>query len=188
VLEEAIPFYEESGDEAGLARALGVAGNLRFWRGEASAAIEDLTRAARHARNAGERTQEVESLQYVLVAMLMGPTPVGEALAGVEELSSAAERSRSLSVHVLRAGAHLEAMRGRFATARDLIAQAKELATELGLELTLARIAFRLGPSSCSRATLRPRSGSCARRTRPSSAWRTGATSRASSHGLSTPS
>jgi class 3 adenylate cyclase/tetratricopeptide (TPR) repeat protein len=146
VLEDAIPFYEESGDEAGLARALGVAGKLRFWRGEAGAASKDLARAARHARNAGERAQEVESLQYVLMAMLQGPTPVGEALSQVEELRSAAERNRPLRVHVLRVGAHLEAMRGRFVTARDLIAQAKELAAELGVEVTLARIAIQAGP------------------------------------------
>jgi tetratricopeptide (TPR) repeat protein len=80
------------------------------------------------------------------MAMLQGPTPVGEALAQVEELRSSAERNRPLRVHVLRVGAHLEAMRGCFATARDLIAQAKALAEELGLELTLARIAIQAGP------------------------------------------
>jgi class 3 adenylate cyclase/tetratricopeptide (TPR) repeat protein/predicted Ser/Thr protein kinase len=145
-LEEAIPFYEGSGDEAGLARALGVAGNMRFWRGEAAGAIEDLARSARHARNAGEWAQEVESLQGLLMAMLLGPTPVVEALERIEKLAPTAERNRRLKVHVLRIRAHLEAMRGCFTAARDLIAQAKELATELGLELTLAFIAGQAGP------------------------------------------
>jgi len=145
-LEDAIPVFEELGDEAGLARALGVAGNLRFWRGEAAAAIEDLERAARYARQVGDRAQEVESLQYVLMARLMGPTPVDEALERVEELRSRAQANRGLEVHVLRTEAHLEAMRGRFGAARDLIAQAKALAEELGLEVTLARIALQAGP------------------------------------------
>jgi ATP/maltotriose-dependent transcriptional regulator MalT len=146
VLDEAIPFYETSGDEAGLARALGIAGTLRFWRGESAAAIEDLARAAHHARRTGERAPEIDSVQYELMAMLNGPTPVGEALARVEALGAAAERNRALKVHVLRVGAHLEAMRGHFTTARDLIARAKELAAELGLEVTLARIALQAGP------------------------------------------
>ena len=59
--------FEEFGDEAGLARALGLAGQLRMWAGEAAAAIEDLERAAQHARAAGDRLQEIESLHYVLI-------------------------------------------------------------------------------------------------------------------------
>jgi tetratricopeptide (TPR) repeat protein len=145
-LEEAIPFYERSADEAGLARALGVAGNLRFWRGEAAAAIADFTRSAGHAHNAGERAQEVESTKGLLMAMLLGPTPVAEALERIEELTPVAERNPRLRVHVLRIRAHLEAMQANFAAARDLIAGAKEVATELGLELTLAFIAGQAGP------------------------------------------
>jgi hypothetical protein len=34
-LENAIAVFEELGDDEGLARALGLSGNLRFWRGEA---------------------------------------------------------------------------------------------------------------------------------------------------------
>jgi class 3 adenylate cyclase/tetratricopeptide (TPR) repeat protein/predicted Ser/Thr protein kinase len=145
-LEEAIPFYERSADEAGLARALGVAGNLKFWRGEAAAAIADFTRSARHAHNAGERAQEVESIKGLLMAMLLGPTPVAEALERIEELTPVAEQNPRLRVHVLRIRAHLEAMQANFAAARSLIAGAKELATELGLELTLAFIAGQAGP------------------------------------------
>jgi tetratricopeptide (TPR) repeat protein len=145
-LDEAIPFYERSADEAGLARALGVAGNLRFWRGEAATAIADFTRSARHAHNAGERAQEVESTKGLLMAMLLGPTPVVEALERIEELTPVAERSPRLRVHVLRIRAHLEAMQASFAAARALIASAKDVATELGLELTLAFIAGQAGP------------------------------------------
>jgi tetratricopeptide (TPR) repeat protein len=144
-LDRAIPFYEQSGDEAGLARALGIAGSLRFWRGEAVAAIDDLARAVRHARRAGARAQETESLQFMLLAMLLGPTPVPEALARIEELGAAAEANPALRVHVMRVRAELEAMRGQFATARGLIGQAKELAAELGLEVTLARTSLQAG-------------------------------------------
>ena len=137
-LEDGIGLLKELGDEPGLARALGVAGTLRFWRGEAAAAIEDLERAARYAREVGDRPQEADSLEYVLVAMLWGPTPVAQALERVEELRPRAQGNRRLEVDLLRTQAQLEAMQGRFDPARELIAQAKALAEEVGLALTLA--------------------------------------------------
>jgi ATP/maltotriose-dependent transcriptional regulator MalT len=81
----------------------------------------------------------------MLLAMLLGPTPVPEALARIEELGAAAEANPALRVHVMRVRAELEAMRGQFATARGLIGQAKELAAELGLEVTLARTSLQAG-------------------------------------------
>jgi len=145
-LDAAIPCFEEARDHAALARALGVSGNLRFWRGEAAAAVRDLEPAARLAHEAGEWAQEVDSLQAVLMAVYLGPTPVAQALARVKELEAMAQRNRPLRVHVLRVGAYLEATQGSFVTARQRIAQAKELAEELGLGLTLARIALQSGP------------------------------------------
>jgi tetratricopeptide (TPR) repeat protein len=137
-LEEAIRIFEELGDEAGLARALSIAGTLRYWRGEAAAAIGDFEGAARHARRVADRAQEAVSLSFVLVATLWGPTPVDEALERVERIRPRAKANRRLEVTLLRAGAQLEAMQGRFEAARDLIGQAKALAEELGLEVLLA--------------------------------------------------
>jgi tetratricopeptide (TPR) repeat protein len=141
-LRDAIPIFRELGDDAGLARALSAAGTLRFWRGEAAAAIEELERAARYARQVRDRAQEAETLEYVLMATVHGPMPVDEALARVEEIRSYVEANRSFETTLLRTRAQLEAMQGRFDTARDLIAQARALTRELGLELNLvSRIA-----------------------------------------------
>jgi class 3 adenylate cyclase/tetratricopeptide (TPR) repeat protein len=144
-LEEAITVLKELGDEAALARALGVAGTLRFWRGEASAALEELERAARYAREVGDLAQEAESLEYVLVAMLWGPTPVDQALERVEELRPRGQGNRRLEVDLLRTRAQLEAMQGRFDSGRDLIAEAKLLVEELGLEYLAALVAIQAG-------------------------------------------
>jgi class 3 adenylate cyclase/tetratricopeptide (TPR) repeat protein len=137
-LEGAINVFEEVGDEAGLARALSLAGMLRYWRGEAAAAIADLEQAASYARRVDDRAQEAESLQYMLMATLWGPTPVDEALERLEEIRARAEANRRLEVTLLRTRAQLEAMQGRFDAARDLIGRAKGLAEELGLEIILA--------------------------------------------------
>ena len=163
-LKGAITVLEKLGDEAALARALSVAGMVRFWRGEAAAAITDLEQAARYARQVGDRAQEAESLQYALMAMLWGPTPVDDALKRLEDIRRGAEANRRLEVALLRTRAQLEAMHGRFDAARDLIAQAKALAEEVGLEIP--RRARRL-PGRL-RRTARRRCRCCRTRAAPS--------------------
>jgi class 3 adenylate cyclase/tetratricopeptide (TPR) repeat protein len=163
-LEGVIHVLTGLGDEAVLARALSLAGTLRYWRGEAAAAIADLERAADYARLVGDRPQEAESLQYVLMALLWGPTTVDDALERAEAIRAGAEANRRLEVTLLRTRAQLEAMQGRFETARDLLARAKALAEELGLEVILAAgvahqagyVELLAGDAAAAERTLRP--------------------------------
>ena len=183
-LEEAIPFYEESGDEAGLARALGVAGNLRFWRGETTAAIEDLARAARHARNAGEWAQEVESSQFMSWRCSWARRPSAKRWHKSKSsgrLQSETVRSEFTFCESRRISRRCgDPLPPRATSSRRQRSWRQSSASSS----PLLESPSRLVPSSCSRVTLPPPSGSCARRTRRSSAWRTGATSRASRHAL----
>ena len=103
-----------------------------MWRGDKAEAIEELERAARLAQDAGDRPQEVQNLQFVLIATLVGPTPVASALERVDEIRRRAEGVARLEVTCLRTRAHLEAMQGHFDAARDQIAEAKALAEERG--------------------------------------------------------
>ncbi len=128
-------IFEELDDKAGLARALGLAGQLRFWAGDASGAIDDCERAALVAREAGDRLQESSSLTYVLIASLHGPTPVDVALRRTDEMRTRAGGDRRLEVMILRSQARLEGMRGNFDVARERIAAGMALAEELGLEV-----------------------------------------------------
>ncbi|MQB01924.1 MAG: AAA family ATPase [Actinobacteria bacterium] len=144
-VENAIPVFKELRDHAALARALSMSGMLRFWRGEAKPAIKELQTAARYAHEAGDRAQEVEALQGVLIATLRGPTPTNEALERVEEIRAAAGTNRTLQVSVWRTSAQLEAMRARFDVARGLVTRARGLAEELGLEVLGWRVAQQAG-------------------------------------------
>jgi tetratricopeptide (TPR) repeat protein len=137
-LEPAIRTPEELGDDAGLARALNLAATLRFWRGDNAGAIEALEHAARHAREAGDRTEEHQALGVVCMALLVGPTPVPSALARLEEIERQTEGAMRLHLTILRARAGLEALRGRFDEARELIAAADRTSRELGLETVRA--------------------------------------------------
>ena len=76
--------------------------------------------------------QEVQNLQFVLIATLVGPVPVAAALEKVDEIRRRAKGVARLEVTCMRTHAHLEAMQGRFDEARDQIAEAKALAEELG--------------------------------------------------------
>jgi len=137
-LDAAIEIFEEIHDAAGLARALTLAGNLRHWRGEAAAAVEDLERAARYANEAGDGAQEAESLRSKLVAALQGPVQVDEVREFVEDIRSRCKGSRRAEIAALMTSAELDAMQGHFDLAREQIAEARTLAEELGLEVMLS--------------------------------------------------
>ena len=98
-----IHVFEELGDEAGLARALSLAGMLRYWRGEAAAAIADLEQAAGYARRVGDRAQEAESLQCVLMATLGGPTTCATLWRASRRSAGARRRNRGLEISSRRA-------------------------------------------------------------------------------------
>ena len=144
-LADPVLVFEELGDEAGLARALGLAGQLRFWAGDSIAAIDDLERSAQHARNAGDRLQESVSLNYVLIASLHGPTPVAVALERAEQMRGRADGDRRLEVTSMRCRARLEAMLGNFEVGRRLAEEGLALAEELGLSVQAAGMQSELG-------------------------------------------
>ncbi len=144
-VDAAIQVFEEFGDEAGLARALTLGGKLRFWGGEAAAALEDLERAAEYAQHAGARAEEAESLGYALTVMYRGPMSVDDALARIEEIRPRAKANRRLEGALLERRAQLEAMKGCFDTARELISQAKALAEEHGLPVVLGSLRPAIG-------------------------------------------
>ena len=127
-VDSATRVYAEYGDEAGLGRALALGGKLRFWAGETAAALEDLERAAGHARNAGDRYQEADCFQYMLAAIVYGPTPASDGLAFLEAMRTRLEGNRRLDMSLLNSQGRLEAMEGRFESARAALARAATLA------------------------------------------------------------
>jgi tetratricopeptide (TPR) repeat protein len=130
----AIPVFEEMDDAGALARALVLRGKLRFWGGEAEAALPDLARGGEVARAAGIRNTEAESIQFACAAMRVGPTPVPEALRRLDEIGSRTVRNARLEEAILLARAELVAAQGRFDVARALAAEALRLAEDHGLD------------------------------------------------------
>jgi class 3 adenylate cyclase/tetratricopeptide (TPR) repeat protein len=125
--EAAIAFHEQTRDDDGLARAYLAAGQLAFWAGRLTSAVESLERALRHARAAEAWGAENAALGYVLLALLQGPTPVDEALVRLDDLEPLDEARRAHRMRLLRTRAELAAMQGDFTTARHEIATKKSL-------------------------------------------------------------
>jgi tetratricopeptide (TPR) repeat protein len=142
-LEHAIRVFEELGDKAGLARALGSVAMLRYWAGENARAMEEHDRAARLAREAGDPTQEQRSVSVFVMALALGPVPASDALERLDQIQRRVEGATRLHVQILRVRATLEAMRGRFDEAREHIAAADRTSQELGLQMLRAASVLR---------------------------------------------
>ena len=131
LVDEAIAFFGECGNDAGLADAWLVAsenelGALR-WRAMALA----LERAVDHGKRGGNRIVAHIAEGHRKPPYAYGPFPVEEALAFFDEHPSAG------SFHPAFRG-QLEAMRGNFEAARDSLRLARERARELGNRLAEA--------------------------------------------------
>ena len=132
-LEDAIRVFEALDDKSGIARALDIGAMLRMWSGENPRAVEEMELAAHRAREAGDRTQEIEALSCVVITLLYGPEPVATALPRVEEIERQSDGARRLQASALRARSGLQAMLGNFDEARELIMTADRITVEFGL-------------------------------------------------------
>ena len=134
-LERAIGMFEELGDEGGLADGWMLLGSIEFWNGRAGRAVEAADRAIEYARRANDPRREFEALRARAGWELWGPTHAGEAASTFEDLmerpAAADPRSRTT---IARSRAVIEAMRGNFDLARELVEAAKASAKEFGLE------------------------------------------------------
>jgi predicted ATPase len=133
-----IPVFESLGDDLGLCRARRLEAWLFFnaARGEAAAAAWE--RAAAHAQRAGDRHAYYESLTWRASALWFGPTPAAEAISQCEAMRVEVRESPESEAAILRQLACLNAIVGRFAIARELIATSNATYADLGLTLYVA--------------------------------------------------
>lgn len=138
--DQAIADLSELGDDRGLAEAWTAVAWVRWIRCRAQETEEALQRALVHARKAGDERLTALNLNLFLGAGLFGPTPVDEAVERCEELLAESPRPR-LEAAAYRALSGLQAMRGRFDEARQLLEQDRRILDELGLVLAASAAA-----------------------------------------------
>jgi tetratricopeptide (TPR) repeat protein len=135
--ERAIAALTELGDDAGLARAWLLLGEVHNVLGRMAAMAEAAERAMDHARKAGDLPRVDLAISRLGIALPFGPMPVEEAIGRMRELLDQT-RGRRWEAWTLRAMARLEARRGRFAEARALLAKGMAIVEELGLRFSLS--------------------------------------------------
>jgi DNA-binding SARP family transcriptional activator len=132
IASQAIPKLETAHDDRALGRAwLSVGGVKGGFYCEFGAWEEAAERAAEYYRRAGWSPST--SLGDLACALYYGPHEVMSAIARCEALLLEHDGDRASEANLLVWLGGLEAMRGHFADARDLVAQSKQRYEQLGL-------------------------------------------------------
>ena len=131
---EVIDVFTELGDRAGLAQTIGRLARVHAFRGQRGLAIQWLERGYEHALacdDASTRRSVTYSLSHDL---MLGPSPVGEALPRVEALLRTCRDDRVLEAALLRHRSVLLAMAGRFDESRECEGKAGPVLDDAGME------------------------------------------------------
>jgi class 3 adenylate cyclase/tetratricopeptide (TPR) repeat protein len=145
-LDRAIPQLERLGDHLGLARAWRLRTFMNYTAGRYGRAEQAALRAIDQAKLGGDRLMETRFLTALGMCALYGPTPVPEAIERCRELLGKAESDHRTTSVLLCVLSRLEAMQGRFGTARDLYRRSRATLEEFGWRLYAALTSLDSGP------------------------------------------
>ena len=141
-ITEAMAVFEEAGNAAGLAMGWRL---LAWTHGVAcrfGLAAEAQEYALEQARLADDVRQQSRAATSIAVCAVFGPTPVAEAIDRCERMLDQVSGDRHAEGIVHGYVATLMAMQGAFERARELVASARTLLEELGLEVEGALVAI----------------------------------------------
>jgi len=133
-VEPAMESLRRLEDDRGLARGWQLIGIDHWSRCQAAQAERAFDRSLEHARRAGDRFIESESLALLLRAAFWGPTPVMEGISRCERIRVEHAGDHRTEAFALAVRAGFESLRGHFDLARRLQAEAEAMLTDLGLE------------------------------------------------------
>ena len=132
-VEAALPELVEIGDDRALAIGWRIIGQVQgSWIGLFALAEEAYERALVHARAAKDPREEANVLRELTFAAVWGPRPVAEAMARCTEILDEAAGDPLIEAGTLRSLSWLEARRGRFDEARELVRRASALFRDVG--------------------------------------------------------
>jgi class 3 adenylate cyclase/tetratricopeptide (TPR) repeat protein len=144
--EAASRVFTEHDDELGLAKAWSLVGFANWHLCRGAAMEEAFERALSHLRQSGDLRERWWVLSQLLDCAVFGPTPPEPGIQRCTDLLALGEGVPSLEMTAAAAIASLEAMRGNFPAARELVGRSRAIAEELGLAQWLAALANFAGP------------------------------------------
>jgi class 3 adenylate cyclase/tetratricopeptide (TPR) repeat protein len=144
VAEEAIPFFEELGDEVGLYYAHRVLASVHWTQGRSGDATTELQRVLELASRTAI-PDEAFLLHWLAGSLVWGPTPAEEGLRKCDELLAKAAGLRFAEGSILTARAVLSAMLGNSDEASATRDRAVALLEDLGGVLPAMAVGSRIG-------------------------------------------
>jgi DNA-binding SARP family transcriptional activator len=132
-------------DDVLLARAWELLAWAPWLRGQVAEAETALRRAIEHARRAGDRRIEAQSLNLLVGVQFYGPAPVGQGIELCESILARPDEQQRVRAAALRALGGLRAMQGDFDRGRELLVEQRAIYEDLGLTVTAASTAETFG-------------------------------------------
>jgi predicted ATPase/class 3 adenylate cyclase len=140
--EEALRGAEAVRDGFSLAQGWNLLGRIHgSVRGQLGLAEEAWQQALTHAEHGRFTAERAESIGWLLISTIFGPLPVEEGIARCKEFLRLAGDDPTIQAWCSVERSVLEAMRGDFAGARDLLAEGVRLLDEVGLKVWSANTA-----------------------------------------------
>jgi class 3 adenylate cyclase/tetratricopeptide (TPR) repeat protein len=144
VAHPAIETFVEVGDELGLARAWRLVAQTHYLARQGGDCAKASRQALVHARRAGDRFEQREIVEWLGIALWLGPSPARDAEATVHTLLGEVGDDPFSEVHLLGTLGYLTAIQGRVEEALDLMARGKEAMLRIGDRLWLFPVYFAL--------------------------------------------
>jgi tetratricopeptide (TPR) repeat protein len=132
VSQRVIDVFRELGDELGLARAWRLTAQAHYLGRRGDACADASQRALEHARLAGDRFEEQEIVEWLVIALVLGPAPAAEAGDRCRRLLAETSGAPLLEAQILAGLAALEGMLGRMREADELIGRAGTIMDDTG--------------------------------------------------------
>jgi DNA-binding SARP family transcriptional activator len=114
-------------------------------RGQVAEAETALRHAIEHARRAGDRRIEAQSLNLLVGVQFYGPAPVAQGIELCESILERSDEQQRVRAAALRALGGLRAMQGDFDRGRELLVEQRSIYEDLGLTVTAASTAETFG-------------------------------------------
>jgi DNA-binding SARP family transcriptional activator len=137
VARRATDVFQEFGDELGLARAWRLIAQAHYLARHGAASADASEVGLRHAMRAGDRYELGGLVEWLAVALFLGPMPAPEAVTRCRRLLREIAGDLELEVHVLGVCACLLAMQCELEEATVFIERGKQLIGKLGESIWL---------------------------------------------------
>jgi tetratricopeptide (TPR) repeat protein len=130
--ERSVAVFEELGDDLGQGRAWRLKAQAHYLGRRAGLSADASERALAHIRQTDDRFEEQEIIEWLAIALFLGPAPAADAAKRCRRLRAERPEQPLVQALLLTGEAMLTAMEGDIQEAKRLSAQGRTIMNELG--------------------------------------------------------